>query len=748
MIHQNLKSMHKDKHSGWSIAMRITITIVLFASFVGAFFSMIEYSLSSGIGFTTPVDSLKILINHIFTVSEQHQLYEYERFVVTVTPENYQAYAFVAMLIILALAGLCIAIAQKYRLVYGAIFVAFVAFAVYFGIFPGAIWGVLFCCLLAFGFLHKHGNTLVIFTTMLVIIIAATIIYPGENTAIAQFTENLRDQFGEMIERPVYAEAYTASIMPHTGYTHTEVDTGGDNYGDEIYGVYRDYVFAGSQIGAAVGDRMWVMWLIGLAFVIGFAIKFALNVWRAYQLRRALSQEDNALAIDAMFMHIIEWLHEFDNAPRPSIYADYVNSAVLPHRLKADYGIIFAIWQKSQYSNHPISTEERETVKVFLINVKRTLLRTASITMRVRASVRLFFAPYGTRVTHAMLPTRMGAKAALIFIMSAVFFAGTGCRMRVMEITATFEYYEGTALHEPPPESLQDIQEPEPYQEDEQDKDEPDYQPEQPQHAQEEYHSQAIPPSEPSTQEQATECDIVEVPHDYPQYQDGAGEYASDAYSSPVLDDVYTTDESYITIEELSPYVAGDTTLDAGGSGTLGLILDSNTGMLSRGIGSLFECQRLYVYFEHLQDFVTVNRNSYAHRLIVDAGGFNAAARRGNDSLVVDASWIVRQNPSLIIRTVSANVLGANIADTTYAMAMRGSILEREGLENVSAVLNRQVLLLSEELLHTDEGLLVAKLHIANAMYPELFADIAIADILADIYAAGGQNFLVGVFHF
>jgi len=192
--------------------------------------------------------------------------------------------------------------------------------------------------------------------------------------------------------------------------------------------------------------------------------------------------------------------------------------------------------------------------------------------------------------------------------------------------------------------------------------------------------------------------------------------------------------------------IPGDTTLDDTGDGTLGLILDRTTGLLSSGVGSLFECQRMYVYFEHLQDFHTINRNSPQSELITNAGGFNAAARRGNDSLVVDAEWLMRQNPQVFVRTVSSDILGRNISATTRAEALRNEILNRPEIEGVNAVLHRQVLLISEELLATDEGRMIATLHIARAMYPELFANVHMTELYNEILHAGGADFTRGIF--
>ena len=354
----------------------------------------------------------------------------------------------------------------------------------------------------------------------------------------------------------------------------------------------------------------------------------------------------------------------------------------------------------------------------------------------------------------------------------------SACRYRIIDVVVEAQAeqeYEPQATPQPPLEELipddSKPPEPEPVEPDESDyQDEPlepvEPEPEEPEP--EESEPNEPEPEEPEPEELETfyepPPEPAQQPHTPPDISDYAAAAiqisepdtssdAAPAYDTPAATPAATEastiqDQPTITLETPSPYAAGDTTLDADGDGTLGLIIDRHTGLLSGGLGSLFECQRLYVYLEHLSDFQTVNRNSPLHGLIVDSGGFNAAARRGNDALTVDADWVVRQNPAVIIRTVTPDVLGANVTDTTRAAALRSELLERPGLESTTAVLDRRVLLLSAELLQTYEGQLLAKLYIANVMYPALFAETGIAQLKYEISAAGGTDFVRGLWAF
>ncbi|MCL2285363.1 MAG: hypothetical protein FWC32_03250 [Firmicutes bacterium] len=332
-------------------------------------------------------------------------------------------------------------------------------------------------------------------------------------------------------------------------------------------------------------------------------------------------------------------------------------------------------------------------------------------------------------------------KTILLLVCIIQVFSLSGCRVRIIDVAAVAETeHEPLSIIEPPTE-------PEQYEPEEPTPEEPT--PPEPEEPTPEDPTPEEPTTDPPTEIiDETIIPVIEAlayePIEVPQEDTQPGLEPGYGYA-PVLTEV-SEENTSVTIQNPSQEAAGDTTLDDVGEGTLGLIIDRHIGVLNRGLGSLFECQRLYVYFEHLADFHTVNRSSPLHALIIDSGGYNAAARRGNDLLIVDAAWVQRQNPAVIIRTVSSDILGYNITDTNRAVALRNEILSRYGFEGVSAIINRRVLLLSEELLQSYEGRLIAKLHIAHAMYPTLFSDINLAELYGEIADAGGRDYSVGIF--
>ena len=178
--------------------------------------------------------------------------------------------------------------------------------------------------------------------------------------------------------------------------------------------------------------------------------------------------------------------------------------------------------------------------------------------------------------------------------------------------------------------------------------------------------------------------------------------------------------------------------------GAVGVIIDESAQFLRAGLGALYECEKGYVYIEGVADYVTAARGSAMHSLVVEAGGYNVAEKLQGAAPVVEADWVLRKNPNVIVKCVDS--LGAGVTSSAAAQATIALLTSRPGWENIGAVMSRTIVLLSEELLKTEEGRLLAKLYIAEAMYPTLFAQKSIAKIAEELAAAGGKSFMDGLY--
>ena len=150
------------------------------------------------------------------------------------------------------------------------------------------------------------------------------------------------------------------------------------------------------------------------------------------------------------------------------------------------------------------------------------------------------------------------------------------------------------------------------------------------------------------------------------------------------------------------------------------------TVLLQDRMGSLFECQRLNVYWETDQDHVTIHKTSPEHTLILNAGCYDVSARLLPENLRVDDGWVVRKNPGVIVKIVDSGVLGNERAAKTLYESLRS----REGWAAIDAVKNHRILLLSQELLEAPYLQTAAPVMVAKTAYPALFTDVDLDQML------------------
>ena len=146
--------------------------------------------------------------------------------------------------------------------------------------------------------------------------------------------------------------------------------------------------------------------------------------------------------------------------------------------------------------------------------------------------------------------------------------------------------------------------------------------------------------------------------------------------------------------------------------------------LLRDRMGSLFECQRLDLYWETAQDHVTIHKTAPEHTLILDAGCYDVSARLLPENLLVDDGWIARKNPGIIVKIVDSSILGSGIGSDRKAAALYEKLRSREGWSAIDAVKNDRILLLSGELLEAPYRQTAAMVMIARTASPTLFPDV------------------------
>ena len=170
--------------------------------------------------------------------------------------------------------------------------------------------------------------------------------------------------------------------------------------------------------------------------------------------------------------------------------------------------------------------------------------------------------------------------------------------------------------------------------------------------------------------------------------------------------------------------------------------------LLDDRLGSLFECERLDVYWETSADYTTVYKTSVEHRLILEAGAYDVSGKLMESNLTVDDGWVERKNPGLAVKVVSADILGRGVQTTASAAAVREALLARAGWAELDAARSGRVLILSEDLLATQAGRTAASVYLAKAMYPALFEDVDADEVLRLLLEEAAGSAVSGTFVF
>ena len=172
------------------------------------------------------------------------------------------------------------------------------------------------------------------------------------------------------------------------------------------------------------------------------------------------------------------------------------------------------------------------------------------------------------------------------------------------------------------------------------------------------------------------------------------------------------------------------------------------TVLLRDRTGSLFECQRAYVYWETAEDHVTVHKSSPEHALILSAGAYDVSARLLPENLRVDDGWVARKNPGVIVKVVDGGVLGSGVSSLGAAKAEYQALISRPGWNAIDAVRAGRVALLSEELLKTPWLQTAAMLVIAKTANEALLSDVDLNEALRMLTEEATGSLPTGIYFY
>lgn len=170
--------------------------------------------------------------------------------------------------------------------------------------------------------------------------------------------------------------------------------------------------------------------------------------------------------------------------------------------------------------------------------------------------------------------------------------------------------------------------------------------------------------------------------------------------------------------------------------------------LLEDRVRSLYECKRGYVYWETVEDHVTIFKTSPEHQIIMRAGAYDVSSRLLAENLRVDDGWIARKDPGIIVKVVPSDVLGASVRSVSEAAALMQTLKSRPEWSGIDAVRQGRIVLLSEELLKGEHLTLGAALIIAKLSAPEQFADVDPEEALRMLISEASGEVPEGIYYY
>jgi len=153
------------------------------------------------------------------------------------------------------------------------------------------------------------------------------------------------------------------------------------------------------------------------------------------------------------------------------------------------------------------------------------------------------------------------------------------------------------------------------------------------------------------------------------------------------------------------------------------------TDPLVEALGDLPDGEKPRVYIECYKEYRARNQRSGTHPMVEMAGGMNIAQDLdplgSGTTSEVDPEWIIDQNPEIIIKVVSGSTVscGYDQDDVTPMKLAQEEIITRPGFENIDAVKNGRVYLISSHICDRSCNA-IGIAYMAKWFHPELFKDL------------------------
>jgi hypothetical protein len=334
-------------------------------------------------------ESGKALCNALFDASEAVNAYAYDHFPVVGGIAPVPA-LILTLLFVLALYLLAVVRASRVLALILAIVLA--STQAYFGVALPLWANVLSFALLGAAFLRSFHDLLPYGATVLLLALTVSLAVPGIHIPTETASEAVRDRLSVMGQQ---IEENMTLIAPETQKTQHEnrLDKDGLPEDSDRAQADRDYRYEQEQ-EQEISRPKRINWLkiivilfLIIALLLGPFLPFLLLDSRrkkALERREKFDSENCSEAICAIFLHIIAYLESCGKGLGNIPFTAWTRQLQLPEEYRAQYEHAAMLWQEAAYTEHPMSSEQREKMRRFLLETERILYDDADRKTRFR----------------------------------------------------------------------------------------------------------------------------------------------------------------------------------------------------------------------------------------------------------------------------------------------------------------------------------------------------------------------------
>ena len=411
------------------IYLRCLLAVAVFAGLMGSFFSMLEWGLGhigalslGGLSAAGFADGFRLVLNRLFTISEQQQAYRYVMFTIQSPQAGWDGYIAAALVAIaVVFAGASVALVYFRSKIFAvATAVLAVGTQIYFGVFPAAAWHIILFTALALTFAYgreakrhdayargrvakKHVTHAGVIAVIIAVILTSVVVrttYSGASPAITELSESIRDRFDIRISQitgtPIYV--YTAGYAANPDNRDLNVvevqDEGQHDSTLQDYDMLHDERAVGAEIGALSPLPSLVPLLLAIiAILVIIAVaRYLPKYVNVYKRRKMFDTDAPRAAINNMFIHILEWLFVYGMKRENIVFSAYAPQlkGLISSQYAQEYENTVSIWRKAVYSHHTPGEAERAQIKEFMCITMDIVWKNSGMTDKMRIKFKYF----------------------------------------------------------------------------------------------------------------------------------------------------------------------------------------------------------------------------------------------------------------------------------------------------------------------------------------------------------------------